>query len=58
MKYLKSKTLIFNILLALVASVNAFIPFIPPNLVTPVLLAVAVSGMILRILTVLPLSDK
>lgn len=58
MKYLKSKTLIFNILLALLASVNAFIPFIPSNLVTPVLLTVAVSGMILRVLTVLPLSDK
>ena len=58
MNYLKSKTILFNVALALIGSVNAFVPFIPANLVTPILMGAAVIGMVLRVLTVLPLSEK
>lgn len=58
MNILKSKTVIFNVLLAIVGSVNAFVPFIPMHLVTPVLMSTAVAGLILRVLTTVPLGEK
>lgn len=58
MKFLKSKTILFNVALALIGSVNAFIPFIPANLVTPILMVSAVIGTVLRVVTVLPLNEK
>ncbi len=58
MSFFKSKTILFNVLLALVASVNAFVPFIPQQFVSAVLLSCAVAGTVLRVLTVVPLSSK
>jgi len=58
MNYLKSKTVLFNLLLALVASVNYFIPLVPSYAVTPLLWFIAISGTVLRVLTTLPLSSK
>jgi hypothetical protein len=58
MNIFKSKTILFNVLLAIVGSVNAFIPFIPANLVTPVLMSTAVAGLVLRVLTTVPLNEK
>lgn len=58
MSFLKSKTIWFNVGLALIGSVNAFVPVIPPQWVSPVLLASAVIGTVLRVLTVVPLSEK
>jgi hypothetical protein len=58
MNIFKSKTILFNVLLAIVGSVNAFVPFIPTHLVTPVLMSTAVAGLVLRVLTTVPLNEK
>lgn len=56
--YLKSKTVIFGLLLAIASVVQVFIPFLPAEYVGHVGAIVGAAVIVLRFLTTLPLDEK
>jgi len=58
MTYLKSKTILFGLLLAIASVAQIFVPFLPPEYVGPVGAGVGAAVILLRFLTTVPLSEK
>lgn len=58
MKYLKSKTVLFGLLLTLASAVQLFIPFLPPEYMGLVGAGIGAAVIVLRFLTTLPLNEK
>lgn len=58
MNILKSKTVLFGLLLTLASAVQLFIPFLPPEYTGLVGAGIGAAVIVLRFLTTLPLSEK
>lgn len=58
MNVLKSKTVLFGLLLALASAVQLFVPFFPAEYVGYAGAIIGASIIILRFLTTVPLSEK
>lgn len=55
---LKSRTVLFGLLLAVASAVQVFVPFLPPQYVGIVGAAVSAAIIVLRFLTTMPISEK
>lgn len=55
---LKSKTVLFGLLLAVASALQIFVPFLPPEYVGPVGAGIGAAVILLRFLTTVPLSEK
>lgn len=55
---LKSRTVLFGLLLAVASALQIFVPFLPPEYVGPVGTGIGAAIIILRFLTTVPLSEK
>ena len=56
--YLKSKTILFGLLLAVASVIQVFVPFLPAEYVGHVGAVVGACVIVLRFLTTLPLDQK
>lgn len=55
---LKSRTVLFGLLLAVASAVQVFVPFLPPQYVGIVGAGVSAAVIVLRFLTTVPISEK
>lgn len=55
---LKSRTVLFGLLLTIASMIQVFIPFIPPQYAGQVGAVVGAAVILLRFLTTVPLSEK
>jgi len=58
MQALKSRTVLFGLLLAIASMIQLFLPYLPPEYVGPVGAGIGAAVILLRFLTTVPLSDK
>ena len=55
---LKSRTILFGLLLALASAIQAFVPFLPPQYIDLVGAGVSAAIIVLRFLTTVPVAEK
>ncbi len=55
---LKSRTVLFGLLLTLASVVQVVVPFLPPHLIGPVGAGVGIAVIVLRFVTTLPLDQR
>jgi len=58
MNILKSKTILFGLLLTVASALQIFVPFLPPEYVGHVGAGIGAAVLLLRFLTTVPLSEK
>jgi hypothetical protein len=58
MNYLKSKTVLFGLLLTIASIAQMLVPFLPPEHVGLVGTGVGIAVIVLRFLTSIPISEK
>lgn len=58
MNILKSKTVLFGLLLSLASIAQVMVPYMPVHLIGPVGTGVGIAVIVLRFLTTVPLSEK
>lgn len=55
---LKSKTVLFGLLLTIASMIQVFIPYLPPEYVGPVGSGVGAAVILLRFMTTVPIAEK
>lgn len=55
---LKSRTVLFGLLLSVASALQMFVPFLPPEYVGPVGAGIGAVVILLRFLTTVPVSEK
>lgn len=55
---LKSRTVLFGLLLTVASALQMFVPFLPPEYIGPAGAGIGAAIILLRFLTTVPLSEK